>query len=114
MAAWLLSAVKAILPYISPIITATLPVFTTRKGDEPSGAQASLLQQQITELQSAASHNAAHIKELAEQLQKTVSALEQGASLAEARLRRTTALCIASLAVSVVAIGISCIALFWR
>jgi hypothetical protein len=64
-----------------------MPVFTTRKSDEAAAAQAHLLQQQIAELQSAASQNATHIKDLAEQLQKTVVALELGASLAESRFR---------------------------
>ncbi len=112
MAKWLFPAVKAILPYLSSIITATMPVFTTRKSDE--AAQAQLLQQQIAELQSAASHNAAHIKELAEQLQKTVAALEQAASLAETRFRRTAVLCIGAIVVAGIALCVSLVALFGR
>ena len=112
--AWLVPAVKVILPYLSSIIAAALPVFTTRKNDEAAAAQAQLLQKQITELQSAASQNAVHIKELAEQLQKTVAALEQGASLAESRFRRTTALYIGALVVSCIALFVSFIALFGR
>ena len=113
MAAWLVPAVKAILPYLSSIITAAVPVFTTRKSDE-AAAKANLQQKQIAELQSAASQNAVHIKELAEQLQKTVAALEQGASLAEARFRRVAVLCIGAIVVSCIALGISFIALFGR
>jgi hypothetical protein len=112
--AWLLPAVKVILPYVSSIVAAALPVFTTRKSDEAAAAQAQLLQQQIKELQAAASQNAVHIKELAEQLQKTVAALEQGASVAEARFRRTAALCIGALVVSFVALCVSFLALFGR
>jgi len=114
MAAWFVPAVKAILPYVSSIVGAALPVFTTRKSDEAAAAQAQLLRQQIAELQSAASRNAAHIKELAEQLQKTVAALEQGASLAESRFRRIAALCIGAIILSCIALGISVIALFGR
>ena len=114
MAAWLIPAVKAILPFISPIVSSALPVFTTRKSDEAAAAQANVLQQQITELQAAASQNALHIKELAAQLQKTVTALEQGAAVAESRFRRTSVLCGVAIALSLVAIGISLIALFWR
>jgi hypothetical protein len=113
MAAWLIPAVKAILPYVSSIVAAAAPVFTTRKNNE-AAAQTQLLQQQIAELQSAASQNAVHIKELAEQLQKTVAALEQGASAAESRLRRVVVLCIGAVVVSCIALGISLIALFWR
>lgn len=112
--AWFMPAVKAILPFISPIIGATLPVFSSRKGDEAAAAQAGLVQQQITELQSATSQNAANIKELAEQLRNTVTALEQGATIAESRFKRTTVFCIAAMAVSVIALGVSAIALFGR
>jgi hypothetical protein len=91
-----------------------MPVFTTRKSDEEAAAQAQLLQQQIAELQSAASQNAVHIKELAEQLQKTVAALEQGASFAESKSRRTTALCVGAIIVSCIALGVSIIALTAR
>ena len=105
MAAWLIPAVKAILPFISPIVSSALPVFTTRKSDEAAAAQA--LQQQITELQSAASQNALHVKELAEQLQKTVTALEQGAAVAESRFSRLAALCGVAIVLSLLAMGVS-------
>jgi hypothetical protein len=85
MAAWLIPALKAVLPHVGTIISAASPAFTGKKTD---ANQTLLLQQQIAELQSAASQNAAHIKELAEQLQSTVTALEHGALAAEARLRR--------------------------
>ena len=114
MAAWLIPAVKAILPFISPIVSSALPVFTTRKSDEMAAAQSSVLQQQITELQTAASQNALHVKELAEQLQKTVTALEQGASIAESRFRQTTVLCGVAITLSLVAIAVSLTAPWWR
>ena len=69
MAAWFIPAVKAILPFVSPIVSAALPVFTTRKSDEATTSQSEILQRQISELQTAASQNALHVKELAEQLQ---------------------------------------------
>jgi len=108
--AWLLPAVKAILPYVSSIMAAALPVFTTRKSDEAAAAQAQLMQKQIAELQSAASQNAVHIKELAGQLQKTVAALEQGASIAESRFRWTAGLCMGAIIVSVIALCVSLLA----
>ena len=112
--AWFMPAVKVILPYLSPIIAATLPVFSSRKGDEAAATQASLVQQQITELQSATSQNAANIKELAAQLQNTVAALEQGALIAEARLKKISLLCVVAIAVSVIALCVSGMALFGR
>jgi hypothetical protein len=84
MPGWLLPAIKTVLPYVGTIVSAAAPVFTNKSGDTAAN-QSALLQQQITELQAAASANDAHIKELAIQLQNTVAALEKGATLAERR-----------------------------
>jgi ABC-type enterochelin transport system substrate-binding protein len=111
MPAWLIPALKAALPHIATIISAAAPVFT-RKADVAN--QTLLLQQQITELQSAASQNAAHIKELAAELQSTLAALEQAASIAEAKLRRALLLCVAATALSAVSLGIALVLIFGR
>jgi hypothetical protein len=95
MAAWLIPALKAVLPHVGTIVSAAAPVFTKKGAD---------VQQQITELQAAASQNAANIKELAEQLRTTVAALEQAASTAEANLRRALRLAKVATAISVVAL----------
>ena len=95
MAAWLIPALKAVLPHIGTIISAAGPVFTKKSGD---------VQQQVTELQSAVSQNAQNIKELAAQLETTVSAIEQSA-------KRTTLLCIAAIVLSAVALIVSLIRL---
>lgn len=102
MAAWLIPALKAVLPHVGTIISTAAPVFTRKRDD---AASQGLLQQQITELQSAASQNATHIRELAEQLQGTVAALEQAATIADARLRRAYLLCIVAIALSAVSLG---------
>ena|ERR1700693_176450 len=111
MPAWLIPALKAALPHIATIISAAAPVFT-RKADVAN--QTLLLQQQITELQSAASQNAAYIKELAAELQSTLAALEQAASIAEAKLRRALVLCAAAMALSAIAAGIALVLIFGR
>ena len=108
MAAWLIPALKAVLPHVCTVIEAASPVFTKKKTGAPAD-QAGLLQQQVSELQAAVSQNAANIKELAAQLQSTVAALEQAALTAEANLRRTRLLCVASITLSIVAL---CAALF--
>jgi len=105
MATWLIPALKAVLPHIGTIISAATPVFTKKHADAAAN-QALLLQQQITELQSAASQNAALIKELAAQLQSTVAALEQAAAGAEARLRRATALSVVAAVVAIASLGL--------
>jgi hypothetical protein len=98
MAAWLVPALKAVLPHLGTIVTVAVPVFTKKSAEAASQAQ--LLQQQIAELQSAATQNAGHIKSLAGELQTTVEALNQAAAVADARLRRTFALCVAAIGVS--------------
>jgi len=103
MAAWLIPALKAVLPHVGTIISAASPAFTRKKTD---ANQTPLLQQQIAELQSAASQNAAHIKELAEQLQSTVAALENAALIAEAKLRRVLLFCLVAMALSAAALGL--------
>jgi hypothetical protein len=105
MAAWIIPALKAVLPHVGTIISAAAPAFT-KKPPEGAGNQAPVLQQQIGELQSAASQNAAHIKELAAQLQSTVAALEQAAALAQARLRRVYVVCIRAAVLSLVSIAL--------
>jgi len=105
MATWLIPALKAVLPHIGTIISAATPVFTKKHADAAAN-QALLLQQQITELQSAASQNAGHIKELAAQLQSTLAALEQAAAGAEKRLRRATALSAVATIVAIASLGL--------
>src|SRR6267154_189795 len=56
MPAWLIPALKAALPHIAAIISAAAPVFTRKNADAVAN-QTLLLQQQITELQSAAPQN---------------------------------------------------------
>jgi hypothetical protein len=99
MAVWLIPALKAVLPHIGTILSVAVPVFTKRNAD--ADASQALLQQQITELQAAASQNALHIKELAAQLQSTVAALEQAASIAEKRLQRVFLVCIVAIILSI-------------
>ena len=114
MAAWLVPAVQAILPLVGQIVSSTLPVFTTRKPDAPVQDPTGILQKQITELQTAASQNAVHVKELAEQLQKTVAALEQGAVAAESRFRQLRMLAVAAFLLALAAVGASLLVLFLR
>jgi hypothetical protein len=99
MPSWLMPALKAILPHVGMIVDAAKPVFTRKKPE--SGTD---VQQQIAELQSAASQNAEYVKELAEQLQNTVTALEKSAELAEVRLRRATVFSAISVAISIAAL----------
>jgi hypothetical protein len=104
MPAWLIPVLKSVLPYVGTIVSAAAPVFT-KKSAGAAANQAILLQQQVTELQAAASANDAHIKELAIQMQNTVEALEMGASLAEKRHQWILVLCISAIIISVISLG---------
>lgn len=110
VAAWL-PVLKAVLPYVTSIVTATVPAFTQRKDD---GRSAALVGQQISELQEAVRHNAESVKLLAEQLQRTIQAIEAGAVANERALRRTTAAAIVALVAAGVALAIALAAMFAR
>lgn len=105
MAAWLVPALKAVLPHVGTIISMAAPVFTKKTAEAANQAQ--LVQQQIAELQGAATQNAANIRALAGQLQETLAALHQAAAIAETRLRRAFALCVAAIAISAATFGLA-------
>jgi hypothetical protein len=105
MAMWIIPALKAVLPHIGTIISATAPAFTQKSGDATPD-QTRLLQQQISELQAAASQNATHVKELAEQLQRTVAAIEGAASGAKANDQRNQQFSVAAIAISALSLGV--------
>ena len=104
MAGWLIPALKAVLPHVGDIVAAAKPVFTKKKPEAGApGGEA----QQIAELQAAVSQNAEHVRELAAQLQSTVTAIEKGAEIAESRLRRAVLFCAVAVALSAFALGVA-------
>ena len=113
MAGWLQAALKAVLPHVGDIVSANKPAFTHPR-IEAAANQPDLVQQQITELQSAVSQQSAHVKELAAQLENTVLALEQAAQVAEARLRRVLLCTALAVALAVAALGVAFVAVFAR
>lgn len=113
MPAWLIPVLKSVLPHVGTIISAATPVFTKKSADAAAN-QAALLQQQITELQTAASANDAHIKKLAMQLQSTVEALEKETSLSESRHRLMLILSISAVWVSLAALAAALYVVFAR
>ncbi len=101
MTTWLIPALKAVLPHIGTIIATAGPVFT-KKETETTPA---VLQKQISELQAAAAQNAMHVKELAEQLQRTVAAIEQAALVAKTNDQRALQYGLAALFISAISLG---------
>ena len=105
MSSWLIPALKAVLPHVGDIISAAKPVFTKKRSEAASGAT-DLVQQQIAELQSAASQQSAYIKD--------VAALEKAAAIAEQRLRRAMILTALAAALAIVALGVALLAALTR
>ena len=101
MPAWLWPAVKLILPHVGNIVAAAKPVFTKKAADPVE--QPAVVQQQIAELQTAASENATHLKALAEQLRLTVGALEQAAAETDKRIRRAYTMAASAMVVAIAA-----------
>ena len=102
---------KLVLGNLDTIIGVVKPVFT-RKKVETLPTQTDLLNQQIVELQVAASNNAEQIKQLAAQLKEVVAALEQAAIDASAQRASLTRWAHAATAISLVAVAVACASWF--
>ncbi|MHB9051968.1 MAG: chemotaxis protein [Thiomonas delicata] len=102
-ASWL-AAINAALPYIDSIAKIALPAFGQRKSSREANEDT---HRQLAELQTAVTHNAEHVRELAVQLQAALSALEQAAAEAAAAQRRLRLLVMAALALAGVAIALA-------
>ena len=107
MPAWL-ATTKLLLPMVTEIVSSAIPAFTARKDQQRA---ADLVSQQIGELQTAATRNAESVHALAEQLQRTVGAIEHDAALLSVRLRRLQWLCGLALLASLGALGMAYAAL---
>jgi uncharacterized coiled-coil protein SlyX len=104
---------KLVLNNLDTIIGVVKPAFT-RKQVDAINTQTDLLNQQIAELQAAASGNAEQIRQLAAQVKEMVEAL--AASAAEAAAQRTAArrLSIGAIALSTLAVLFSIVTLASR
>jgi hypothetical protein len=94
---------KLVLDNLDTIIGVVKPAFT-RKKVEALPSQSDLLNQQISELQAAASSNADQIGRLAAQLKEVVAALEQAAMNAHSEREKLRKLCLVTMAISLVSI----------
>jgi hypothetical protein len=101
---------KLVLGNLDTIIGVVKPAFT-RKKVEALPSQTNLLNQQIAELQAAASNNADQIGKLAAQFKDVVAALEQAAMNAQSDREKVRRLCLVALAISLVSV-VGVVALF--
>ena len=114
MAVWL-PVLKATLPYLTQIVAAAIPAFTSKTA---TGKPDEVLPRQIAELQTAVTHNAESVKALAIQLKSALEGIDAGIDAGAARLQhdltRLRRLAHAAIAVSGVAIVIATWALYQR
>ncbi|HZI28503.1 MAG TPA: hypothetical protein VFD64_10110 [Gemmatimonadaceae bacterium] len=94
---------QLVLTNLDTIIGVVKPAFT-RKKVEGLPSQADLLNQQILELQAAASSNADQIRQLAAQLKEVIAALEQAARSAQSERQNLRRLCLVATAISLMSI----------
>jgi hypothetical protein len=104
---------KLVLGNLDTIIGVVKPAFTRKRVDGlPS--QTDLLNQQIAELQSAASNNAEQIRQLAAQVKELVAALGQAATDAATQRAAAKKWSYVAVSMSIVAILVSAGSLFVR
>lgn len=107
MAAFL-PALKIALPYISQIVTATVPMFTSRTAN---GKSDELVSKQIQELQSAVTNNAESVKVMATQWKDTMESLDTAASRLQKEVIALRRLAYGAIAVAGLAVVLALVAL---
>lgn len=103
MAAWL-PALKASLPYITQVVTAAIPMFTSKPENANSAA---LVPQQIEELQVAVVENAEKVQGLATQMQNNLESLSSGASDLQGEIRLIKRLIVLALTLSIIGLSLA-------
>ena len=103
MAAWL-PALKASLPYITQIVTAAIPMFTSKPKNADSAA---LVPQQIEELQVAVVENAENVKGLATQMQNNLESLSSGASDLQREIKLIKRLLVLAFTLSIIGLSLA-------
>jgi hypothetical protein len=99
-----------VLNNLDTIMRVVRPAFT-RKNVDALPSQTDLLNQQIAELQAAASNNAEQITQLAAQLKEVVAALEQAGTAAAAQRAAIRRLAFAAIGISGVALVLAIVVL---
>lgn len=110
MAAFL-PALKIALPYITQIVTATLPMFTSRPANAKSDE---VVPQQIRELQAAVTHNAESVKGLATQWKDTMEGMDAAAARLQKEIVGLRRLAFCSTAIAVLACVLALFAVVGR
>lgn len=110
MAAWL-SVLKAVLPYLAPIVSAAVPAFTWKRSNAKSDP---LVSQQIDELQEAVKANAQCVKIIAEQMQRMIQAMEDAAASHEKALKSARRIAMVWFFVAFASLGVAIVTVWVR
>jgi len=110
MAAFL-PALKIALPYITQIVTAAVPMFTSRPAN---GKPDEVVPQQIRELQTAVTQNAESVKGLATQWKGTMEGLDAAAARLQQEVTVLRRLVYCSTAIAIVASILAVVAVVGR
>jgi hypothetical protein len=103
MAVWL-PILKASLPYITQLVTAAIPAFTSKSTTEKA---ADIVPKQIAELQSAVTHNAESVKTLAAQMKEAIESIDAGAAALQQEVKRVKRLAAAAIVLALLAVSIA-------
>lgn len=103
-----LPVLKASLPYLTQLVSAAIPAFTSRQGNERGDA---VVARQIEELQTAATHNAESIRMLAERLQQSLQGVESAVVEMERKAARLRWLALAASGIAILALALAGLAL---
>ena len=110
MAAWG-PLIKTVLPYVADVIAVAIPAFTAKTDDKKNSE---IIPEQISELQSAATHNAESVIILAAQLKETIEGIDVAGLKIQQELLSLKRLCIISILVATVSIVVATLALLSR
>jgi len=103
MAVWL-PLLKASLPYITQIVAAAIPSFTSKPASEKT---ADIVPKQIAELQSAVIQNAESVKALAAQMKDTIEGIDAGAATLQKELKMLKRLAVAAVILAIVGVSVA-------
>jgi len=104
MAAWF----TVVAPFLPDIIQMAKPIFTRARSPEKAP---DLVPQQILELQDAAAQNADAIKLLAEEMQQTLSVLQQASVEVDRKLERANRMALVAVTAALLAFALAAWAL---
>ncbi|PLC50183.1 hypothetical protein CR159_09260 [Pollutimonas subterranea] len=103
MAAFL-PVLKVALPYITQIVSAAVPMFTTKP---PGGKLEEVVPQQIRELQGAVSQNAEAVKGLALQFKETMESVDKAAAQLQREIVFLKRVAVGAVVVAAGALGVA-------